>query len=103
MKKSKKLFDKAQARNKKNYDERLRKKPEGFPEDDYVYFSVEPMSPKNHKQKFTQIIEGPSKMMNADTHAVIIEKSEQSIEMVSRSRVVLAPNSCPEKKTKTGH
>lgn len=60
--------------------------------DDYVYLRVKRKNAKYQRHKLTPVVEGPSKATEVDTKTVVIEKTDQSGEDVSRSRVVLAGN-----------
>lgn len=66
-----------------------------------MYLRVEWKNTKDHKHKLAPFAEGPVRVMNTDADAVTIEKADRSVKTVSRSRVVLAPSPCPEKKMKT--
>lgn len=53
--KTKERLDKAQARYRKIYDARLRKKSEAIHEDYYVYLTVELKKPKDRRRKLTPV------------------------------------------------
>lgn len=91
MKKTKERLGKAHAKYKKNSDARQRKQSEVIHEDYYVYLRVYWMNPKDHSRKLLLVAEGPYKVTNINKNTVVIEKTEQFVENVSRSRVVLAP------------
>jgi len=82
---------KSQERYKRNYDSRLRKQVEVVKQGDYVFLRVERKNPKDHRHKLAPIAEGPFLVTKTDKNTVVIERSDRSVEKVSRSRVVLAP------------
>lgn len=63
-------------------------------EDGYVCLKIERKNRRDHQHKLAHVTEGPSKVMNADTHAVAIEKANRFVERVSRLRAILAPSRC---------
>lgn len=55
-------------------------------------------NPKDHIHKLSNVAEGPFKVKKAEENTVTIEKTDQSVETVSRTLVVLAPTPQTEKK-----
>ena len=80
-----------QTRYKRNYDNRLRKQSEKIQEDDYVYLRVERRDEREHRHKLAAVAEGPYRVIETKENTVVIERQDKSVERVSRSRVVLAP------------
>lgn len=74
MKNKNERLDKAQARYKKNYDERLRKQSEVIHGGDFLYLKVEQKNPKDHRHKLAQTIEGPYKVNEVDNNTVFLLK-----------------------------
>lgn len=60
-----------------------------------MYIRVERKNSKDDKHKLMPNAEDPFKVMNAETHAVTIKKTDRFVETVLRSRVALAPNPVP--------
>ena len=58
---------------------------------DYVFLWVELKNSKDHRHNIAPIAEGPFLVTKKDKNTVVIERSDRSVEKVSRSRVVLAP------------
>lgn len=81
LKKTKDRLEKVQVRYKKKYD--------AIHEDDYVHLRVERKNPKEHRHKLAPIAEGRYKVTNVDDKTVAIEKTDRSVENVSRSRVLI--------------
>lgn len=100
IKKSKERLENAQTRCEKNYDARLHKKQEVIHDDDYVFIRVEPKNPKDHRHKLASIAEGLFKVTNVDGNMITIEETDRSVEIVSRSRVVLATTTKTEKEVR---
>ena len=90
-------MEKAQASCKKNDDARIRKGPEVIQEDDYLYLRLELKNPKDHRHKLASVAEGPLQVTKVDDNKVVMKNTDQSVEIVSRSRVVLAPRLQTEK------
>lgn len=91
LKKAKDLLDKDQARYKKNYNARLRKKSEVIHEEYYVYLRVERKNRNDHRHKLAPVSKEPDKVAKFDDSTVIIKKTYWSIENISRSPVFIAP------------
>lgn len=89
MLKTKQRLDKAQARYKKNFDKRLRKQYELVTKGNEVFLPVKRKSAKEHHHKLAPVAEGPFKVTKADNKTVVIQRSDRSVERVSRTRVVL--------------
>ena len=89
-------LDRIQARYKRNYDNRLRKQREHINDDDQVYLRKERRDEREHRHKFAAVADGPFKVIKATRQTVVIERTDKSVERVSRdrdlSRVVLAPD-----------
>lgn len=75
LKKTKERLDKARARYNNDYNARLRMQAEVIRADDYEYLWVERKNPTYHKHKLEPVAKGPCKLVNADAHAVTIEKA----------------------------
>ena len=86
-------LQKAQERYKRSFDKRLRKQREEIRKDDYVFLRVERRNDKEHRHKLAAIADGPYRVKDVNTEAktVVIEYPDRTVENVSRSRVVLAP------------
>ncbi len=84
-------LERAQARYKKNYDARLRRQSERIKKNDYVYVRVERRDEKEHRHKLAAVAEGPYRVIETKDTTVTIEKDDKSVERLSRSRVVAAP------------
>ena len=54
-------------------------------------FGPNEKNPKNHRHKLAPIAKGPYLVTKTDKNTVVIERSNRSVEKVSRSRVVFAP------------
>lgn len=89
MTKTKEQPDKAQEKQKKKYDARLRKQSDAIHEYDYAYLMVKRKIPKYHRRNFAPVAEGPFKVTNVNDNTIFIEKTDQTVENVSRSRLVL--------------
>ena len=83
----------AQERYKRAFDKRLRKQREEIKQGDKVFLRVERKNDKDTRHKLAPIAEGPYKVksVNNDAKTVVIEYNDRTVENVSRSRVVLAP------------
>ena len=84
-------LEQAQARYKRNYDARLRRQNEKIEPDNWFYLRVERRDEREHRHKLAAVAEGPYKVLDIRGSTVVIERQDKSIEIVSRSRVVLAP------------
>ena len=86
-------LSKAQERYKRNYDRRLRRDLENIKAGDFVFLRVERKDDKETRHKLAPIADGPYlvKDVNQDAKTVVIVYDDQTVENVSRSRVVLAP------------
>lgn len=91
MTKTKERLDKIQARYKKNYDARLRKQSEVINKDENVYLRFERKNTKGHLHKRAPVSECPYKATKTYYNTIAIEKTDRSVENVSRSQVVPAP------------
>lgn len=56
-----------------------------------MYLRIEQKNTKYHRQKLVTIVEGSYNVTKVENNTVFIEKTNQSVEKVSRSRLVLAP------------
>lgn len=90
MPKTRERLTKAQWRYKKNFDARLRKRLV-LNVYDYVYLRFERKEPNEHRHQHGSIVEGPYKVKRTDEKAVVLEKTDRSVEKVSSPRVVLVP------------
>ena len=84
-------LDQAQARYKRNYDARLRRQTEKIVPDDWVFLRVERRDEREHRHKLAAVADGPYKVNSTHGGTVVIQRPDNSVERVSRSRVVLAP------------
>ena len=82
---------KAQERYKRNYDARLRRQLETINKNDYVYLRVERRDENEHRHKLAAVAEGPFKVLETKGKTVVIERKDNTVERVSRDRVVHAP------------
>lgn len=56
-----------------------------------MYLRVDQKDQKKHLRKHAAVTEGPYQVIDADSYTVDIDKSDCSVERVSRSPVVLVP------------
>ena len=91
VKEAKDKLMKTQERYKRNYDTRLRKQSETIKMDDYVYLRVERRDENEHRHKLAAVAQGPYKVIETKGKTVVIEREDNTVERVSRDRVVLAP------------
>ena len=81
----------AQARYKKNFDDRLRRKTKHIRVGDFVLLCVDHRNEKDVRHELAAVTEGPFKVVDGRDSTVVIERSDHSVERFSRGRVVLAP------------
>ncbi len=83
---------KTQERYKRNYDARLRKQRETIKANDTVYLRKERRDESEHRHKLATLAEGPFKVKSATRQTVVIERTDGTLERVSRDRVTIAPD-----------
>lgn len=89
---TKKRPDAAQETYKDNYNRRLRRQSGKLEIGDFMYLRVEREVPNQHLHKLAAVAERPQQVPDVDSHTVVIEKSDHSVERMAQSRVVLAPH-----------
>ena len=84
-------LDKAQARCKRDYDKRLRRRRETTKKGDSVFQRVERHDENQTRHKLAAVAEGLFPVDGVKGHTVVIVRPDATVERASRDRVVLAP------------
>lgn len=82
---------------KRNYDARLRRQRESIKAGDFVFLRFERRDEAESRHKLAAVGEGPYKVESVKGNTVVIEYPDAKVEIVSRDRVTLAPETLDEK------
>ena len=90
---------KAQERYKRTFDNRLCRQKEQVRAGDSIFLRIEKRDDSQTGHKLAPLAEGPLKVIEANNRVVTIERTDGTIERVSRDRVTLAPPAQTEDST----
>ena len=97
--KARKRLTIAQEGYKRTFDNRLRRQKEQVTEGDSVFLRIEKRDDSQTHHKSAPLAEGPLKVIEANSRVVTIERTDGTIERVSRDRLILAPPAHTEDST----